>query len=64
MLIVMLKPGKSTSRDELLSYLGDKVAHWWLPNDVVFVDELPHTASGKAQKLRLREMFHDDQLPS
>ncbi|MGH8351340.1 MAG: 3-(methylthio)propionyl-CoA ligase [Pseudomonas sp.] len=64
LLIVVLKPGKSASRDDLLDHLGDKVARWWLPDDVVFVDELPHTATGKVQKLKLREMFRDYQLPS
>ena len=41
----------------------DKVARWWLPDDVAFVEELPHTATGKLQKLRLREMFRDYRLP-
>ena len=42
---------------ELLDYLTPKVAKWWLPNDVVFVTELPHTGTGKVQKKMLREMF-------
>ncbi|WP_028631452.1 3-(methylthio)propionyl-CoA ligase [Metapseudomonas resinovorans] len=63
LLIVVLKPGKSASREELLDYLNDKVARWWLPDDVAFVDELPHTATGKLQKLKLRELFRDYRLP-
>ncbi|MNO78408.1 Long-chain-fatty-acid--CoA ligase [compost metagenome] len=63
LLIVVLKPGKSASRDELLVYLNDKVVRWWLPDDVAFVHELPHTATGKVQKLKLREMFRDYRLP-
>ncbi len=41
----------------MLAYLGDKVAKWWLPDDVVFVDELPHAATGKVSKRSLRERF-------
>ncbi|WP_332776947.1 3-(methylthio)propionyl-CoA ligase [Polaromonas sp.] len=59
LLVVVLKAGQAASREELLGFLGDKVARWWLPDDVVFVDELPHTATGKLQKLKLREQFRD-----
>jgi fatty-acyl-CoA synthase len=41
-----------------------KIAKWWMPDDVVFVDEIPHTATGKIQKLALREKFKDYKLPS
>ena len=41
----------------MLRYLDGKVARWWLPDDVVFVDELPHTATGKVSKKTLRERF-------
>ena len=41
-----------------------QVAKWWLPDDVVFVDEIPHTATGKIQKTALRELFRDYRLPS
>jgi fatty-acyl-CoA synthase len=47
------------TRDELLAFLRPKVAKWWLPNDVVFVAELPHTGTGKVQKKVLREMFRE-----
>lgn len=47
----------------MLGFMIDKVAKWWLPDDVVFVDQLPHTATGKLQKLKLREMFRDFHLP-
>jgi acyl-CoA synthetase (AMP-forming)/AMP-acid ligase II len=43
--------------------LRSRVATWWLPDDVAFVDELPHTATGKLHKLRLREQFQDYRLP-
>lgn len=63
LLVVVLKAGRSASREALLDFLTEKVARWWLPDDVVFVDELPHTATGKVQKLKLREMFRDYRLP-
>ncbi len=46
LLVVVLRSGRSATREELLAHLSDQVAKWWLPNDVVFVDELPHTATG------------------
>ena len=57
LLIAVKKPGSEITRQQLLDYLSDKVAKWWLPDDVVFVDELPHTATGKLQKRKLRERF-------
>jgi len=63
LLLVVLRPGQTATREELLDYLAGKVAKWWLPNDVVFVDELPHTATGKLLKVALRERFRDHQLP-
>lgn len=57
LLIIVTKQGKSVTRDEILSFLSGRVAKWWLPDDVVFVDELPHTATGKLQKTKLRERF-------
>ena len=51
------------TREELLDYLAGEVAKWWLPDDVVFVDELPHTATGKVLKLKLREQYRDHRLP-
>lgn len=62
LLLVVKKPGHDLSREQLLEFLSDKVAKWWLPDDVVFVDELPHTATGKLQKMKLREMFKDYRL--
>ena len=64
LLVVVLKSGRSASREALLDFLTEKVARWWLPDDVVFVDELPHTATGKVQKLKLREMLRDYRLPA
>ncbi len=64
LLIVVLKPGKSASREELLDYLKGKIAKWWMPDDVQFVAEIPHTATGKIQKTVLRERFGDYRLPT
>jgi fatty-acyl-CoA synthase len=47
------------TKEELLTFLSNKIAKWWLPDDVVFVDELPHTATGKLLKTRLREQYGD-----
>ena len=55
--------GHSATREELLAHLSDQVAKWWLPDDVVFVGELPHTATGKVLKLKLREQYRDHRLP-
>jgi len=64
LLVVVLKEGKDVGRDELLSWFEGKVVGWWIPNDVAFVDELPHTATGKVRKVELREQFIDYKLPS
>jgi acyl-CoA synthetase (AMP-forming)/AMP-acid ligase II len=62
LLIVVKKPGTSLDYHDMIEFLKDKVAKWWLPDDVVFVDELPHTATGKLLKTALREQFKDFQL--
>ena len=64
LLVIVLKPGLSATRDELLAFLAGKIAKWWMPDDVVFVDEIPHTATGKIQKMSLRERFKQYRLPS
>jgi fatty-acyl-CoA synthase len=63
LLIVVKKPGQDVTREELLGFLDGKVARWWVPDDVAFVAELPHTATGKLQKVKLREMFKGYRLP-
>jgi fatty-acyl-CoA synthase len=63
LLCVVLKPGASASREELLAWFEGKVAKWWIPDDVAFVDELPHTATGKLSKKDLRERMKDYRLP-
>ncbi|HZG29415.1 MAG TPA: long-chain-fatty-acid--CoA ligase [Ensifer sp.] len=59
LLLVIRKPQAEPAKQEILDFLSDRVAKWWLPDDVVFVDELPHTATGKLQKNKLREQFRD-----
>ncbi|MEO0344728.1 MAG: 3-(methylthio)propionyl-CoA ligase [Pseudomonadota bacterium] len=63
LMIVVPKPGVTLSRDDILGYLDGKIAKWWTPDDVVFVEELPHTATGKIKKTTLREQFSEYQLP-
>jgi fatty-acyl-CoA synthase len=64
LLVVVLKDGQKTSKEELLNFLEGKIAKWWLPDDVAFVAEIPHTATGKIQKTALRSQFKDYVLPS
>ena len=64
LLIVVRKPGVEASREELLDFLSTRVAKWWLPDDVAFVDELPHTATGKLLKTKLRDQFRNHALPA
>jgi fatty-acyl-CoA synthase len=64
LLVVVPRDGANLTRDALLAFYEGKVAKWWIPDDVVFVESLPHTATGKLQKLKLREMFRDYVLPT
>ena len=63
LLVVVRAAGTNATRDELLAYYEGKVAGWWIPNDVQFVDELPHTATGKVKKIELRKQFADYAFP-
>lgn len=64
LLVVVKRPNADVTREELLAFYEGKVAKWWIPDDVAFIDELPHTATGKLHKLKLREQFSDHVLPS
>ena len=57
LLLVVPKDGRTIDRESLLQHLSDKVARWWLPDEIVVVDELPHTATGKLDKVRLRSRY-------
>jgi fatty-acyl-CoA synthase len=61
---VVVKPGEELSKEELLDFLEPRMAKWWLPDDVTFIDEVPKTSVGKFSKKTLRERFADYQLPS
>ncbi|MGH8673119.1 MAG: 3-(methylthio)propionyl-CoA ligase, partial [Burkholderiales bacterium] len=61
--IAVKKPGQEVSKDELLKFYEGKIAKWWMPDDVLFVADLPHTATGKLSKLTLRQKFSDYRLP-
>ncbi len=62
-LIVVPAESKQPAAGDILAYLKGKVAKWWLPDDVVFVDEIPHTATGKISKVQLRQTLKDYKLP-
>ncbi|HPP81956.1 MAG TPA: long-chain fatty acid--CoA ligase, partial [Rubrivivax sp.] len=64
LLVVVKKPGAEVTREELLAFYEGKVAKFWLPDDVVFVDAIPLGATGKMQKNKLREQFSDYKLPT
>ncbi len=59
LLLIRCKEGVSVTRQAMLDFLADKVARWWLPDDVITVDELPHTATGKLSKVSLRKTYAD-----
>ncbi|MBA4343135.1 MAG: long-chain fatty acid--CoA ligase [Methylibium sp.] len=63
LLVVVRKPGVELTREEMLAFYEGRIAKWQIPDDVVFVDEIPHTATGKIQKLKLREQFKSHRLP-
>ncbi len=64
LLVVVCKPGQSVERAALMRFLEGEVAKWWLPDDIVFVESLPHTATGKLLKTDLRQRFRDHPLPA
>jgi len=61
---VVVRPGEELTKEEVLDYLSDKVAKWWLPDDVAFVDEIPKTSVGKFSKKDLRDKFAGYELPT
>src|SRR5579871_4959220 len=63
LLIVQVKPGQTVTKEEILKFMDGKIAKWWMPDDVQFVDEIPHTATGKIKKTDLRTRFKDYRFP-
>src|SRR5207247_1287952 len=64
LLVVVKKPSADVTAQELLAFFEGRIAKWQIPDDVAFVSELPHTATGKIQKLKLREQFKEHRLPT
>ena len=63
LVIAVRKPGSTLTAADLLAFYQGKIAKWWMPDDVIFVDELPHGATGKLLKTKLRELYGDHQFP-
>jgi acyl-CoA synthetase (AMP-forming)/AMP-acid ligase II len=57
LLIVQAKPGRHPAKQNIRDFLASRIAKWWMPDDVIFVDGLPHTATGKLLKTELRAKF-------
>jgi fatty-acyl-CoA synthase len=64
LLLVKLKPGQSGTKEEFLQFLEGKIAKWWTPDDVVFVDDIPLGATGKIDKKLIRQRMADYVLPT
>jgi fatty-acyl-CoA synthase len=64
LLVVVPKEGKTPQTADVLDYIKPRIAKWWMPDDVQLVTEIPHTATGKINKLKLRETFKDYKLPT
>ena len=64
LLVVVRNEGREPSKDDILRFMDGKIAKWWMPDDVAFVEEIPHTATGKIQKITLREQFSGYELPT
>jgi fatty-acyl-CoA synthase len=64
LLVIVRKPGAEVSKESVLAHMQGKVAKWWMPDDVVFADEIPHTATGKISKITLRERYKGYTFPA
>jgi fatty-acyl-CoA synthase len=64
LLIVQLKQDQKATREEILKFMDGKIAKWWMPDDVAFVEGIPHTATGKILKTALREQFKSYRFPN
>jgi fatty-acyl-CoA synthase len=64
LLLIVRDPDADVSKDDVLGYIKGKIAKWWTPDEVLFVNELPHTATGKLLKTKLREEYRDYTLPT
>ena len=64
LLLIIRSESATLGNEDMMAYLDGKIAKWWMPDDIVFVDELPHTATGKLLKSKLREEYKDYKLPT
>jgi len=64
LLIVVPRPGREPDKESILAHMAQRIAKWQLPDDIIFLEEIPHTATGKIQKLTLRERYADYKLPT
>ncbi|MCG6858806.1 MAG: AMP-binding protein, partial [Salaquimonas sp.] len=64
LLIIVRKQGTEPTKEDILGFMEGKIAKWWMPDDVTFVEEIPHTATGKIQKTTLRDQFREYALPT
>jgi len=63
LLLIVRDDGDVVSEKEIRDHLSKEVAKWWLPDAIIFVDQLPHTATGKLSKKTLRDLYHDYRFP-
>ena len=59
LLLIVLKPDRSPAKEEILAFMQGKIAKWWMPDEVLFVPEIPHTATGKISKKTIRDQFKE-----
>jgi acyl-CoA synthetase (AMP-forming)/AMP-acid ligase II len=64
LLVIVKKNGEDVSKEQILAHMNGRIAKWWMPDDVAFVQDIPHTATGKISKLILRERFKDYRFPA
>jgi fatty-acyl-CoA synthase len=64
LLLVVKKEGAAVTPEQILDHLSSHVAKWWLPDEILFVESLPHTATGKLLKTAIREQYKDHKLAS
>ncbi|MBS0540569.1 MAG: long-chain fatty acid--CoA ligase, partial [Proteobacteria bacterium] len=64
LLIVVRRPEGNVTKDDLIKFLDGKIAKWWMPDDVQFIDAIPHGATGKILKTALRKQFENYKLPT
>ncbi len=59
LLLIVLKPDRSPTKQDILAFMQGKIAKWWMPDEVVFIPEIPHTATGKISKKTIRDQFKE-----